>query len=104
MAEIDRLLTAKPAPKLPTFTDEQIAEFLRQSARSSAMRWRENFVLIVTSSCCIRWDSTGYQGRTRWLVGLPFNSALRYANKSKYSRSRCIALSSTAMFVLTARR
>jgi len=30
MAEIDRLLTARPAPKLPTFTDEQIAEFLRQ--------------------------------------------------------------------------
>ncbi len=33
MAEIDRLLTAKPAPKLPTFTDEQIAEFLAQECQ-----------------------------------------------------------------------
>jgi site-specific DNA recombinase len=33
MAEIDRLLTAKPAPKLPTFTDKQIAEFLRQECQ-----------------------------------------------------------------------
>jgi len=33
MAEIDRLLTAKPAPKLPTFTGEQIAEFLRQECQ-----------------------------------------------------------------------
>ena len=30
MAEIDRLLTAKPASKLPKFTDEQVREFLRQ--------------------------------------------------------------------------
>ena len=30
MAEIDRLLVAKPAPKLPKFTDQQIREFLRQ--------------------------------------------------------------------------
>jgi site-specific DNA recombinase len=30
VAEIERLLTAKPAPKLPTFTDEQINEFLRK--------------------------------------------------------------------------
>lgn len=33
IAEIDRLLTAKPAPKLPTFTDEQITEFLRQECQ-----------------------------------------------------------------------
>src|ERR1700723_1990053 len=31
-------------------------------------RYNENFVLVVTSSCCIRWDSTGYQGRSPWLV------------------------------------
>jgi hypothetical protein len=30
MAEIDRLLTAKPASRLPKFTDKQIREFLRQ--------------------------------------------------------------------------
>jgi len=30
IGKIDRLLSARPAPKLPTFTDEQIAEFLRQ--------------------------------------------------------------------------
>lgn len=34
MAEIDRLLTAKPASKLPRFTDEQIAEFLRQESKA----------------------------------------------------------------------
>jgi len=33
MAEIDRLLTAKPAPKLPRFTDEQIREFLRRECK-----------------------------------------------------------------------
>ena len=33
MAEIDRLLTAKPASKLPTFTEEQIREFLRQECQ-----------------------------------------------------------------------
>jgi hypothetical protein len=33
MAEIDRLLTAKPTSKPTTFTDEQIAEFLRQECR-----------------------------------------------------------------------
>jgi hypothetical protein len=31
-------------------------------------RYNENFVLVVTSGCCIRWDSTGYQGRSPWLV------------------------------------
>jgi hypothetical protein len=31
-------------------------------------RYNENFVLVVTSSCCIRWNSTGYQGRSPWLV------------------------------------
>src|SRR5580692_11255754 len=33
------------------------------------MHVNENFVLVVTSSCCIRWNSTGYQGRSPWLVG-----------------------------------
>jgi hypothetical protein len=33
IAEIDRLLSARPASKLPTFTDEQIAEFLRQACQ-----------------------------------------------------------------------
>jgi site-specific DNA recombinase len=33
IGEIDRLLSARPAPKLPTFTDEQIAEFLRQECK-----------------------------------------------------------------------
>ena len=33
MAEIDRLLTAKPASKLPKFTDDQIREFLRQESK-----------------------------------------------------------------------
>jgi hypothetical protein len=33
-------------------------------------RYNENFVLVVTSGCCIRWDSTGYQGRSPWLVRL----------------------------------
>ena len=33
MAEIDRLLTAEPAPKLPRFTDELIAEFLRRGTK-----------------------------------------------------------------------
>lgn len=33
MAEINRLLTAKPASKLPRFTDEQIAEFLRRETK-----------------------------------------------------------------------
>ena len=33
MAEIDRLLIAKPASKLPKFTYEQIAEFLRQECQ-----------------------------------------------------------------------
>ena len=33
MAEIDRLLTVKPAAKPTTFADEQIAEFLRQECR-----------------------------------------------------------------------
>jgi site-specific DNA recombinase len=33
MAEIDRLLTVKPTPKRTTFTDEQIAEFLRKECR-----------------------------------------------------------------------
>ena len=31
-------------------------------------RYNENFVLVVTSGCCIRWDSTGYQGLSPWLV------------------------------------
>jgi hypothetical protein len=31
-------------------------------------RYNENFVLVVTSGCCIRWDSTGYQGGSPWLV------------------------------------
>jgi hypothetical protein len=31
-------------------------------------RYNENFVLVATSSCCIRWNSTGYQGRSPWLV------------------------------------
>ena len=33
MAEIDRLLAAKPASKLPKFTDDQIREFLRQESK-----------------------------------------------------------------------
>ncbi len=33
MVEIDQLLTAKPASKLPKFTDEQIREFLRQESK-----------------------------------------------------------------------
>jgi hypothetical protein len=33
IAEIDRLLSARPASKLPTFIDEQIAEFLRQECQ-----------------------------------------------------------------------
>jgi len=33
MAEIDRLLATKPAPKRRTFTDQQIAEFLRQECQ-----------------------------------------------------------------------
>jgi hypothetical protein len=33
MAEIDRLLTAKPASTLPKFTDDQIREFLRQESK-----------------------------------------------------------------------
>src|ERR1700674_645527 len=44
----------------------------RSSARALDLvgyeRYNENFVLVVTSSCCIRWDSTGYQGRSPWLV------------------------------------
>lgn len=32
-AEIDRLLTVKPAPSLPKFTEQQIAEFLRQECQ-----------------------------------------------------------------------
>ena len=31
-------------------------------------RYNEHFVLLVTSSCCIRWDSMGYQGPSPWLV------------------------------------
>jgi hypothetical protein len=34
IAEIDRLLTAKPVSKLPKFTDEQIREFLRQEYKN----------------------------------------------------------------------
>jgi site-specific DNA recombinase len=33
MAEIDRLLGAKPAPKIPKFADQQIAEFLRHECQ-----------------------------------------------------------------------
>ena len=33
LAEIERLLSAKPLPKLPTFTDEQIQTFLRQECQ-----------------------------------------------------------------------
>ena len=33
-------------------------------------RYNENFVLVVTSGCCIRWDSTGYQGRSPWRVSV----------------------------------
>jgi hypothetical protein len=33
MSEIDQFLTAKPASKLPKFTDEQIREFLRQECK-----------------------------------------------------------------------
>jgi hypothetical protein len=33
MTEIDRLLAAKPAFKIPKFTDEQITEFLRQECQ-----------------------------------------------------------------------
>jgi hypothetical protein len=33
IAEIDRLLTVKPTSKPTTFTDEQVAEFLRQECR-----------------------------------------------------------------------
>ena len=33
LAEIDRLLTSKPAAKLPTFTDEQIREFLQKECK-----------------------------------------------------------------------
>ena len=34
LAEVERLLTAKPATQLPTFTDEQIREFLQQERQS----------------------------------------------------------------------
>lgn len=34
LADIERLLSAKPATKLPTFTDEQIREFLRQERQN----------------------------------------------------------------------
>jgi hypothetical protein len=34
LAEIERLLTATPAAKLPTFTDEQIREFLREERQN----------------------------------------------------------------------
>lgn len=34
IAEIDRLLLPKPAPKLPKFTDEQITEFLQQECQA----------------------------------------------------------------------
>jgi site-specific DNA recombinase len=40
LAEIEHLLTAQPAAKLPTFTDEQIQEFLRQE--------RQNFCEALT--------------------------------------------------------
>jgi hypothetical protein len=33
LAEIDRLLTSKPAAKLPNFTDEQIREFLQKECK-----------------------------------------------------------------------
>jgi len=33
LSGVDRLLTARPALKLPTFADEQIAEFLRQECQ-----------------------------------------------------------------------
>jgi hypothetical protein len=33
MAEIDRLLAAKPASQLPKFMDDQIREFLRQESK-----------------------------------------------------------------------
>jgi hypothetical protein len=33
MAEIDRLMTAKPQSRLPKFTDEEIREFLRQESK-----------------------------------------------------------------------
>jgi site-specific DNA recombinase len=33
LAEIERLLAAKPLPKLPTFSDEQIREFLRKECK-----------------------------------------------------------------------
>jgi hypothetical protein len=33
LADIERLLSAKPLPKLPTFTDEQIQTFLRQECQ-----------------------------------------------------------------------
>ena len=33
LAEIERLLTAKPAAKLPTFTDEQIRQFLQKECK-----------------------------------------------------------------------
>jgi site-specific DNA recombinase len=33
LAEIERLLSAKPLPKLPTFTDEQIQTFVRQQCQ-----------------------------------------------------------------------
>jgi len=32
LAEIERLLSARPAPKLPMFTDDQVREFLRKEA------------------------------------------------------------------------
>jgi len=34
LAEIDRLLTSKPAAKLPNFTDEQITEFLQKECKN----------------------------------------------------------------------
>jgi hypothetical protein len=48
-------------------------------------RYNENFVLVVTSGCCIRWDSTGYQGRSPWLVSLRWLGDLCFPN-SRYSQ------------------
>jgi len=34
LAEVERLLTMKPAPKLVTFTDEQVRDFLRKECKN----------------------------------------------------------------------
>jgi hypothetical protein len=53
----------------PQYQKAWLASFPEDSVDYA--RYNENFVLVVTSSCCIRWNSTGYQGRSPWLVSQP---------------------------------